>query len=90
MTRKEKVTDIIDGDTFLTNRRTHPVRLEDVDTPEKRQPGYQEAKKKLADLILNQDVTIDTVARDKYRRPVAQVKKGDQSVNKVMRKYQKK
>jgi len=44
----------------------------------------------LADLILNQDVTIDTVARDKYRRPVAQVKKGDQSVNKVMRKYQKK
>jgi len=90
MARKEKVTEIIDGDTFLTNRRKHPVRLEGVDTPEKRQPGYQKAKKELADLILDKDVVVDTVARDTYRRPVAKVKVGNQSVNKVMKKHQKK
>ena len=90
MPRKEKVTEVIDGDTFLTNRRKIPVRLDGVDTPEKRQPGYQEAKKELAELILDKDVLVDTVARDIYRRPVAKVKVGNQSVNKVMQKHQNK
>jgi endonuclease YncB( thermonuclease family) len=35
MVRKEKVTQIIDGDTFLTDKRKIPVRLAEVDTPEK-------------------------------------------------------
>ena len=87
--RKETVTKVIDGDTFETNRRKYSVRLEGVDTPEKRQPGYQEAKKELQDLILGQKVTIDTIARDKYRRPIAKVKVGTQSVNSVMKKHQK-
>ena len=89
MPRKEKVTKIIDGDTFLTNKRKNPVRLSDVDTPEKRQPGYQDAKKALQDLIGGQEVTIDTVARDKYRRSVAKVKLGTKSVNKAMKKHHK-
>jgi len=89
MQRKEKVTKVIDGDTFETNRRKHSVRLANVDTPEKRQPGYQDAKKELSDLILNKEVTIDTVARDKYGRSVAKVKVGVQSVNKKMEKHQK-
>lgn len=45
MASKEKVTKITDGDTFLTDKRKNPVRLADVDTPEKRQPGYQNTKK---------------------------------------------
>ena len=45
MARKEKVTKVIDGDTFMTDKRKNPVRLANVDTPEKRQPGYQDAKK---------------------------------------------
>ena len=89
MARKEKVTKVIDGDTFLTNRRKNPVRLADIDTPEKRQPGYQDAKKDLEKLILNQEVSVDTVARDKYGRAVADVKIGSQSVNKAMKKHQK-
>ena len=89
MPRKEKVTKIIDGDTFLTDKRKNPVRLADVDTPEKRQPGYQDAKKALQNLIAGQEVTIDTVARDKYRRSVANVKLGTKSVNKAMKKHQK-
>ncbi len=86
---KEKVTKVFDGDTFITNRRKYAVRLEGVDTPEKRQLGYQEAKKKLQNLILGQDVTIETVARDKYGRSVAKVNLGTQSVNKAMKGSQK-
>jgi len=90
MARKEKVTKIIDGDTFLTDKRKNPIRLADVDTPEKRQPGYQKAKKNLEKLILNQEVSIETVARDKYHRSVARVKFGNKSVNKAMQKHNKK
>ncbi len=89
MPRKEKVTKVIDGDTFLTNRRKHPVRLADVDTPEKRQSGYQDAKKALTDMIMGKDVTIYTQAKDKYKRTVAKVKVGNRSVSNAMKKYQK-
>ena len=89
MPRKEKVTKIIDGDTFLTSRRKHPVRLANVDTPEKRQRGYRPAKQALQKLIGGQEVTIDTKARDKYGRSVANVKISGKSVNRVMKKYDK-
>lgn len=90
MARKEKVTKITDGDSFLTDKRKNPVRLANVDTPEKRQPGYQNAKKCLEKLILNQEVSIETIARDKYRRSVAKVKVENKSVNKAMQKHRKK
>jgi len=90
MARKEKVTKITDGDSFLTDKRKNPVRLANVDTPEKRQPGYQNAKKYLEKLILNKEVSIETVARDKYRRSVAKVKIGSKSVNKAMKEHEKK
>jgi micrococcal nuclease len=90
MARKEKVTKIVDGDSFLTDKRKNPVRLANVDTPEKRQPGYQNAKKCLEKLILNQEVSIETIARDKYRRSVAKVKVENKSVNKAMQKHRKK
>ena len=57
MARKEKVTRVIDGDTFETDRRKNPVRLANVDTPEKGEPGYQKAKDKLSELIMNKEVT---------------------------------
>lgn len=89
MARKEKVTKVIDGDTFMTKSRKHPVRLANVDTPEKRQPGYQDAKKALQNLIQGEEVTIDTKARDTYRRSVAKVKIGNKSVNKAMKSFEK-
>ncbi len=90
MAKKEVVTKVIDGDTFETNIRKKPVRLANVDTPEKRQPGYQQAKKALEDEILGQTVSVDTVARDVYGRAVAKVKKGRKSINKKMKEYKKK
>lgn len=85
MTRKEKVIRVIDGDTFETASRKHPVRLANVNAPEQGQPGYGTATNELAKLISDQNVTIDTVARDRYGRSVANVKVGSQSVNRAMR-----
>ena len=90
MPRKEKVTEVIDGDTIRTDRRKHPVRLANVDAPELGQPGGAKAKRDLERLVLTEEVTIDTKARDKYRRAVANVKVGSRSVNKAMRDKVKK
>ena len=89
MAKKEVVTKVIDGDTFETNIRKIPVRLANVDTPEKRQAGYQQAKKALEKEILGKTVSVDTVARDVYGRAVAKVKLGNTSINKKMKKYGK-
>jgi len=86
MARKEKVSRIIDGDTFMTNIRKKPVRLANVNTPEKGEPGYKKAKLKLEKLIKGEDVRVDTIARDKYGRAVAYVYLGRESVNKKMKK----
>ena len=89
MARKEKVTKVIDGDTFETRSRKHPVRLADVDTPEKGQPGYADAKKALENLIGGKEVTVVTKAHDTYNRSVANVKVGSKSVNNVMKSHKK-
>ena len=89
MPRKETVTKVIDGDTFETSSRKHPVRLAGVDTPEKGQAGYGAAKKALQNLIGGQEVTVDTKARDSYNRCVANVKVGNKSVNNAMNKHEK-
>ncbi|MFC1475859.1 thermonuclease family protein [Candidatus Zixiibacteriota bacterium] len=89
MARKERVTKVIDGDTFCTDKRKHPVRLANVDAPEKDQRGSAAATRKLRALLSGKEVSIDTVARDKYRRSVAKVKTGSRSVNKAMRDYLK-
>ena len=85
MARKEKVTKVIDGDTFETSRRKNPVRLADIDATEKGRKGAALARKELEKLILNQEVSVETVARDKYRRAVARVKLGRRSVNNAMK-----
>ncbi len=90
MARKEKVIHVIDGDTFETASRKHPVRLANVDAPEENQHGGAAATAALRRLIQGQEVRIDTVARDKYGRPVAKVKVGRQSVNRAMQNKVKK
>lgn len=84
MARKEKVTKVIDGDTFETASRKNPVRLANVDAPEKGQPGAAKATQALRNLIQGKEVLIDTVARDQFGRCMANVKVGGKSVNKAM------
>jgi endonuclease YncB( thermonuclease family) len=90
MARKERVKRVIDGDTFTTGSRKNPVRLANVDAPEKGRPGAAKATADLRKLIGGEEVTINTVARDKFGRSVANVKVGRKSVNKAMRDKTKK
>ena len=73
MTRKEKVTRVIDGDTFETNRRKHPVRLANVDTPEKRQDFGQKAKQFTSNMVFNKKVKVMPIDVDRYKRIVGMV-----------------
>lgn len=90
MVRTEKVTKVIDGDTFKTASRKHPVRLANVNAPETGQRGAAEAKATLSKLIQDKEVSIDTQARDKYARSVARVKVDGRSVNRAMQGRRKK
>lgn len=89
-TRKEKVTRVIDGDTFQTSTRKHSVRLANVNAPEKNQSGGKAATNALKSLIQGKKVQVDTVARDKYGRAVANVKVNSNSVNAAMNRKLKK
>ncbi len=51
------VTRIVDGDTFHTSQDT--IRLADVNTPEKNEPGYSEAKSALSEMVLGKEVLLD-------------------------------
>jgi len=82
--RKERVTRVIDGDTFLTKSRKHPVRLANVNAPEKARKGGSKATQQLKRLIQGKKVEVQTVARDAYGRAVANVKYRGRSVNKAM------
>ena len=86
MARKEKVTKVIDGDTFRTASRKNPVRLANVDAPEKGEPGSAKATEALRKMIEGEEVRIETVSRDQYGRAVANVYVGRESVNKKMQK----
>ncbi|MCK5272168.1 MAG: thermonuclease family protein [Sedimentisphaerales bacterium] len=84
--KKETVTKVIDGDTFMTKSRKHSVRLANVDAPEKGTRAGSVATKKLINMIQGKKVTVDTVARDVYGRAVANVKIGNKSVNNAIKK----
>jgi endonuclease YncB( thermonuclease family) len=88
--RKETVTRVIDGDTFTTKSRTKPVRLANVDAPEKGARGGKAATNQLKTLIQGKKVEVNTVARDVYGRAVANVKVGGKSVNNAVKKNTKK
>jgi endonuclease YncB( thermonuclease family) len=90
MARKERVTRVIDGDTFETANRKRSIRLANVDAPEKGKKGGAKATQSLRNLIAGETVSVETVARDKYGRSVAKVKVGRKSVNKAMRERTRK
>ena len=86
MSRNERVTDVIDGDTFKTGSRKNSIRLANVNAPEKGSPGAVKATQALREIINGEVVSVETVARDKYGRSVATVKVGNRSVNAAMRR----
>lgn len=60
------VTEVVDGDTFKVKpdwewgeKKGDTVRPTGYNTPEKGEPGYEQAKQKLKDLILGKKVDVD-------------------------------
>ncbi len=81
----EKVTEVIDGDTFvLANGQS--VRLIGINTPETGEPGADIAKDMLSKMVLNRTVTLesDITDQDDYKRILRYVYVGGQSVNAEM------
>ena len=86
MSRKEKITRVIDGDTFITGSRKKPVRLVNVNAPEKESRDAGAATQALRNLVEGQTVSIDIVVRNKYGRCVVNVKISNRSINAAMRR----
>lgn len=69
LNKKILVTKILDGDTIIVEGG-FTIRLLGIDADEKGYPCYQEAKKRLEQLILNKEVELekDTEDKDQYGR----------------------
>ena len=76
------VTKVADGDT-LTLNTTEKIRLSGIDTAEKDNCYYAEAKSRLTDLTLQKEVFLekDITNRDKYRRLLRYVYLNNTNVN---------
>jgi micrococcal nuclease len=83
--RTEKVTEVIDGDTFKTDR-AHVVRLLGMNAPEINDPGGDIAKHMLAGLIMGRDVHLKRNVTDKdgYGRLLRYVFINETNVNAEM------
>lgn len=75
-----KVVEIIDGDTFKVspawkwkNKKGNKIRPTGYNTPEQNKPGYQAAKEKLMNLILDKDVELKNAIKLTYDRLLCDV-----------------
>lgn len=74
---------VTDGDSFSLDQPGQPplqVRISSIDAPEICQPWGAEAKAGLEALVLNQTVTVQATARDKFGRTLAKVRVGELDV----------
>lgn len=74
------VIEVIDGDTFevslnwkWNDQTGSVVRADGYDTPEQGEPGYQTAKEKLKNLILNKEAELKNPIRITYGRLLCNV-----------------
>jgi len=72
---------VIDGDTIVSNGTS--IRLLGINTPERGEFLYEEAKTFLENLILNKQVTLEFVGerQDKYFRTLAYIQLGNENIN---------
>ena len=78
------VTKIIDGDTILANGEH--IRLLGIDADEKGYECYNEAKKRLEELILNKEIVLekDKSDKDQYRRFLRYIFLENKNINILM------
>ena len=83
---KVKVKKVIDGDTFqdIQNRF---FRLADVDAPDKKERGYQNAKETLSILISDEYLSVQVEGQSYGRKVVKARKLGEKTtINEKMRR----
>lgn len=89
----QQVKKIIDGDTFAVYAFNVPgqevIRLLDVNTPEKNQPGYQEAKTYLATWLMKGPFTLTTSKNDSFGRRLCQVIRDTENVSVLLNEQMK-
>ncbi len=84
------VINVIDGDTVILlektpeQMRTHRIRLEGIDAPERGQDGYEGAKEYLEKLIWGEAVTVRYTENDRYGRILGEIWHGKMFVNEEM------
>ena len=76
-----KIDRVIDGDTIKANETS--IRLLGINTPEKGEKGYQEAKEFLEKMVLNKLVQLEYVGEreDRYGRTLAYVFVNGENIN---------
>ncbi len=73
---------VADGDTFVTLKETW-IRLARVHAPAEGKAGYNAAKNRLSDLVLNKTIIYKKVGTS-YNRIVAEVWHNDNNINDIM------
>lgn len=78
-----KVTKVIDGDSLKVRKgkKNYELRLYGIDAPEYDQPFAGKAKKFVKKKISGKKVQVIPIERDKYKRLVAIVVLGDETIN---------
>jgi endonuclease YncB( thermonuclease family) len=82
-----RVVGVTDGDTVTVledGSNKHKIRLHGIDTPERGQPHYRQAKDALADKIAGKAVGIGVVDTDRYGRTVGVIYFEGQNINVAM------
>jgi endonuclease YncB( thermonuclease family) len=79
-----RVVGVSDGDSITVldaQQRTHKIRLQGIDAPEKAQPYGQKSKQSLSDLVYQQAVQVAWTKQDRYGRTLGQVFRDGTDVN---------
>lgn len=77
-----KVERVIDGDTFVASGRK--IRLWGIDTPEKNEPFFMEAKKYLETILTDGDIRCKFIEKDRYKRDVMHCLRNDDDIGSIM------
>lgn len=90
-TFKARIFNVVDGDTVDAEidlgfqlKIKQRLRLNGIDTPERGQVGYQEAKDALAKFVLDKEVLVTTYKTSKYGQYLAEIEFDNQNINLLM------
>jgi len=70
---------VIDGDTIVIDNKS--IRLLGINSPERGEKYYNEAKEFLEDLVLNKSLAIEITGQDMYYRDLAYLFDGNKNIN---------